>query len=191
MDTTEAQCLQASILCPLRQSLDVVGLRAEVTPLMISKRLRDVTKICVLAAALSLGSALCGCWRSSSAPDSQRRVATLQEQKLCSDGADKSFSPEQNAVRDTYTSHLDPVSQTCYVETTTVLMVSSQPYTSSYSHTIYDAFERRVYGDFQLFSDRDKPDRCLIEPRDREKITCNSQEEFDKLALHYFGTTPD
>lgn len=133
-----------------------------------------------------------GCDRSTpQAPPQVPPAASLAEQKLCAEGAEKSFTIDKKAIRDTYTNHYDPVSKTCYVEVTVTTVISLQPYRYVYSNTIYDAFENRVYGDFGSESGQGEPDSCNIEPRDQPKVVCKSQEEFDQLALRYFGTTPD
>ncbi len=125
------------------------------------------------------------------APPQAAPTASLAEQKLCAEGAEKSFTVDKKAIRDTYTNHYDPVSKTCYVEVTVTTVISLQPYRYVYSNTIYDAFENRVYGDFGSESGQGEPDSRSIEPREQPKVVCKSQEEFDQLALRYFGTTAD
>lgn len=126
------------------------------------------------------------------APSTEEPTAKLADQKLCAEGAEKSFAQEQMGTsRNTYTNHYDPVARVCYVETTTVFIISSAPFRSSFSHVVYDAFEGRVYGNFDSTSDREEPSMCDITPRNQPEIKCESREEFDRLALKYFGTTAD
>ena len=135
--------------------------------------------------------ALASCAKSNYIEPHQREAATLAEEKMCAEGATKSFTHDTNAFRDTYTNHYDPASRTCYVESTTASIISTAPYRYTYSHTVYDAFEGRVYGEYDSLSDKEEPDSCKIEPRNQQEIICKSREEFDQLALRYFGTTSD
>jgi hypothetical protein len=152
---------------------------------------RFITPISATAFLLVVISAV-GCDKPTpQAPPQVAPTASLADQKLCAEGAEKSFTAEKKAFRYYYTNHLDPLSKTCYVETTETTLITPLPYRYEYGHTIYDAFEGRVYGEFLSDSARGTPDDCSIEPRDQPKVACKTQEEFDQLALRYFGTTPD
>jgi hypothetical protein len=136
-----------------------------------------------------------GCTRSAAPLESpHEQQATLSQQKMCADQADKSFNESSFAAQspgglgNTYTNHYDPSANVCYIEVTQRYMSGEN---LLYGLLVYDAFEGRVYGEFTSFSKDSKPMECSIKPRDRDEIVCASQEEFDKLALHYFGTTPD
>lgn len=121
-------------------------------------------------------------------------TATLSEQKMCAEQADKSFkdsslSNDKSSLGNTYTNHYDAGAKVCYMETTSRHFVNNK---FEYGHAIYDAFEGRVYGSFISMSD--KPEdlmECYVIPRGQSKILCHSSDEFDSLALRYFGTTQD
>lgn len=125
-----------------------------------------------------------------------QQVATLSQQRMCSERAEKMFmdsyfSGKQN--ENSYTNHYDARAGVCYVEFTTR---SPSANALLYSHQIEDAFEGRVYGTFISVSDYVKPSAnevrtCSIKPRTQQETICKSKEEFDSLALKYFGTTPD
>jgi hypothetical protein len=142
---------------------------------------------------------LSACAKPHGQTDTIQSNPTLSQQKTCSDQAEKSFkdssfSDDKSSLGNTFTDHYDPGVSVCYVEVTTRHMLPGNKF--QYTHLIYDAFEGRVYGDFDSFSEdifsKDaKPDSCKIKPRDHDEILCKSSEEFDKLALQYFGTTPD
>ena len=121
-------------------------------------------------------------------------VATLSEQKMCAEQAEKSFtnsglSEEKDGGGNTYTDHYDGAARVCYIETTTRHFTNNK---FQYGHVIYDAFEGRVYGSF--ISASNKPEdllECYVIPRGQSKMLCQSTDEFDNFALKYFGTTPD
>ena len=120
-------------------------------------------------------------------------VATLSQQKMCSDQADKSFNnsgyaeKSNGSLGNTYTNHFDAAANVCYIEVTTRSMSGKE---FLYGHLIYDAFEGRVYGSFTSIGNK-PPVECLLKPRDQNEIRCNSQDEFDTFASKHFGTTAD
>lgn len=124
-----------------------------------------------------------------SSPTTTAMVATLQQQKLCADQADKSFKESGfSDGQSTFTNHFDPAAGLCYIEVTTRRSFGQK---LGYSLLIYDAFEGRVYGDFSSLSLDPKPIECSLKPRDLPEVACTSSEEFNDFALKHFGTTPD
>jgi len=126
--------------------------------------------------------------------DQESTTATLSQQKMCSDQAEKSFNQtgyseaSKGSLGNTYTNHFDAAANICYIEITTRSMSGNE---SLYGHVIYDAFEWRAYGSFSKTTRNPKPFECVLKPRDQAEIQCNSQDEFDAFALKYFGTTAD
>jgi hypothetical protein len=123
-----------------------------------------------------------------------QQPATLSQQKMCSEQAEKSFkdsnfSNDKSSMGNTYTNHFDAVASICYVEVTTRHMGSGNNF--QYYNLIFDAFEGRVYGSFMSFSHDVRPQECSIKPRGQPEIICKSGDEFNDLALKYFGTVPD
>jgi|SRR5580704_14595279 hypothetical protein len=119
----------------------------------------------------------------------QGTFPTLEEQKTCADQADKSF--EESRFSDghsAFTDHYDPKVRVCYIEIATRRQLTKN---QEYDLLIYDAFERRVYGQFASTSASPKPAECRVRPRGQAEITCGSESKFDDLALRYFGTTAD
>jgi hypothetical protein len=140
---------------------------------------------------------LSGCAKAPSPVESHEptpAVATLAQQKMCSDQADKSFNnssfseKSKGSLGNTYTNHFDAAANVCYIEVTTRSMSGND---FLYGHLIYDAFEGRVYGSFAKITHNPKPLECVLTPRDHTEIHCDSQEEFDTFALKHFGTTAD
>lgn len=116
--------------------------------------------------------------------------ATLAEQKMCSDQAKKYFDQyygqadrkAAGVFRSGQTNHYDPASRTCYLE------VEAQSDSINFK-TIENAFGGQEYGFFRHADNSTK--ECRIHPPNQAQITCQSEDEFDNLALQYFGTTPD
>lgn len=118
---------------------------------------------------------------------------TLAEQKACSDEAEKSFKnsfskDEKSNLANAYTSHYEPASHTCFIEITAWHALSGTSF--QYSRFIYDA-QGNLYGKFTSESKALPPDECSIKPRGHFEIICKSGDEFDRLALLYFGTLPE
>jgi hypothetical protein len=120
---------------------------------------------------------------------------TLSEQKMCADQALKTFKDTQpseqltRTIRYSFTDHYDPKERVCYLETRAVLAIDYKSYTNS--ELISDAFEGRVYGSLMTVSNPDHVEECSVKPKGQTEIKCSSNDDFDKLALQYFGTTPD
>jgi hypothetical protein len=157
---------------------------------------RKATAKIALAAAIL--SACIGCNEKvtpvavSSQP--QTPQATLTEQKMCSDQAAKGFkefdatATPKGSLPATYTSHYDAAEKICYMEATTRQMSGGS---FLYGHEIWDAFENRGYGSFMSMSKPQNIMECSIKPRGQVEIICKSSDEFNDLALKYFGTTAD
>jgi hypothetical protein len=120
-----------------------------------------------------------------SGPSSQ--PADLSQQKICSDQDLKAFKDTAN-VRG-FTNHYDVTSKICYMETTSSDF--EKPGGGTYGNVILDAFEGRVYGSYAAAVVPEKVLECYIEPRGQARINCASHDEFNDLALKYFGTTHD
>jgi hypothetical protein len=132
---------------------------------------------------------ICGCrdtriW-DPPAPDSH---PTLAEQKMCLDQAEKAFKTWPDQEHLTMTNHYDPVQKVCYMETTSRFHTGK---VFDYGHQIVDAFEGRGYASFISATPPDTIVECYLQPRGKTKIPCHSSDEFDALALKYFGTTQD
>lgn len=153
----------------------------------------------IVVTALAVISAGCG-QQSASGPVSESptagkpATATLSEQKMCSEQANKSFREsdlysDKTAIGNSYTNHYDVAAKICFIETSSRHFAKNN---FQYGHVIYDAFEGRVYGSF--YSASSKPEvvvECYVVPVGQSKIQCHSSDEFDALALQYFGTTQD
>jgi len=131
--------------------------------------------------------------------------ATPSQQKTCSEQAEKfvrykraEYGDDAPAVE--YTSHYDARVGKCYVEST-FYFVEGKTYPSGHrygsSRDINDAsFEGSggpIYGFFGFPSTdgaRWSGPSCTIHPPGRPEIICRTEEEFNDLALKYFGTTP-
>jgi len=114
--------------------------------------------------------------------DTQGR-ATLSQQKTCSEQSEHFFNNWKGSgnTLETYTDHLDSATGICYMEISYTNSVMS-------GFFIMDVFENRIYGSFS-FINATRQSSGFIEPPGQPKIECKSLEEFDELALKYFGTT--
>ena len=92
-------------------------------------------------------------------------TATLSEQKMCSEQANKSFREsdlysDKTAIGNSYTNHYDVAAKICFIETSSRHFAKNN---FQYGHVIYDAFEGRVYGSF--YSASSKPEvvvECML-----------------------------
>jgi hypothetical protein len=117
------------------------------------------------------------------------RGPTLSDQRVCSDQASK--YAEKNAEYSSYTSHYDSVARVCYIEGSRTSFEEGKRHRYS---TIHDAFGGQEYGQFLIVSaegEKKDPSMCSIHPRGKAVMSCNTEEDFDRLALQYFGTTAD
>jgi hypothetical protein len=93
----------------------------------------------------------------------------------------------------TFTNHYAVAAKACYIE----INASSVDHDDSFSRysQIFDAFEGREYGTFLFKKTRANGQdviTCRIRPPGQSQIEwCKSEDEFDTLALKYFGTTGD
>jgi hypothetical protein len=156
----------------------IAGLDAGEYPLLADTFARAVCIAFVFASMLAL----------SSAAFAQPRTATLDQQQMCSEQADRRFSAigiPSGALGWDYINHYDAKTNICYMMTDVMFRAKDGTYTTDYN--ISDAFERRSYG----FADYTLPDKegdivCLVEPVG-ETIPCHSGSEFKRLAEKYFG----
>jgi len=123
--------------------------------------------------------------------DAQGR-ATLSQQKSCSEQSKQNFNNWKKEVTgntlESYTNHYDPTTGICYLEISFMRATDSLVRQTFF---IQDAFESRSYGYFTINIVNDISYASgFIEPPDQPKIKCKSYEQFNELALKYFGTTP-
>lgn len=117
-------------------------------------------------------------------------VATLQQQNMCSEQAEKFF--KKYGLGDDYTNHLDATSGVCYIEITTHRKGASANNFFYKDRDILDAFEGRKYASFMsVIGQPSVAWDCHLNPHGQPQINCTSLQEFDDLALRYFGTAPD
>jgi hypothetical protein len=112
----------------------------------------------------------------------------MSEQKTCLDQAERAFKTWPDQQHLTMTNHYDPVEKVCYMEVTTRMTTGK---VMDYGHQIVDAFEGRGYASFVSWGPPDTIVECYVQPRGQAKIECHSSDEFNALALKYFGTTQD
>jgi hypothetical protein len=159
-----------------------------------SRRPRLLRKLCATVALTGfLVTASCEEPPTAPARDataaSQGTSPTLEEQKTCADQADKSFKESRfSDGHSTFADHYDPKVRACYIEIATRRQLAKN---QEYDLLIYDAFERRVYGQFASTSANPKAVQCSVKPRGQAEVTCGSDSEFNDLALRYFGTAAD
>lgn len=127
------------------------------------------------------------------APDdpSQPRLATLAQQKMCAEQAEKQFnstSASQGSAN--FTSHYDARANVCYI----MVHDAGVSYGNrTVSDVVYDAFEGRVYANYIFINSQKKydwevaPAECDVKPRGQAEITCKSSDEFEELIDKYFG----
>jgi hypothetical protein len=126
------------------------------------------------------------------AGEPQRRLATLTQQKMCDERAEKEFhkfNPKASSSDD-YTSHYDAKVNVCYMM---VHIVLTDQNGISVSDTVTDAFEGRGYASYIWINTQGKkywevaPTECTVKPRGQANIICKSSEEFESLVDKYFG----
>ncbi len=128
---------------------------------------------------------------------SQPRVATLEQQKMCSEQAEKQFNASEQSAKkfgasgvSDYTSHYDARANVCYMR---IYANSASKNVVSFVETVFDAFEGRGYASYIWVNAGKKqywevaPKTCLVHPRGQPEIKCKSSDEFDALVEKYFG----
>jgi len=122
---------------------------------------------------------------------SQPRWATLEQQRMCSEQAEKQFRARGFTDKSSeYTSHYDARANVCFVMVHTV---SATGTSVSDTELVFDAFERRGYASYVWVNAGKKkywevaPMTCVVYPRGQPEITCKSSDEFDALVDKYFG----
>lgn len=129
------------------------------------------------------------------------RRASLEQQKICADQAQKFFRdlvaprPSKTPIdplRASYVDHYDAAANICYVAIVRYDPVGHQK-GMTYSTTVFDAFEGTGYASYIQFSDNIeagievKPPLCSVEPRGQSRIICKTEGEFDGLLEKHFG----
>ncbi|MGD0825511.1 MAG: hypothetical protein ABR908_13060 [Terriglobales bacterium] len=119
---------------------------------------------------------------------SQPRLATLPQQKLCAEQADKQFNiygtPRSGDTANDFVSHYDARANVCYMMIHRAGMTYGKV---SVEDIVFDAFENHDYATYWRSSSDAAPSRCEVKPRGRPEIKCKSSEEFDSLVERYFG----
>jgi|SRR5579862_1677852 len=128
-----------------------------------------------------------------------QKNANLDEQKKCDAQANKVYHQsreldghhtEDSTGMNYYTSHFDPSLNSCYVWIRWAKMDKDG---FAFANTVEDAFEGRVYASFMWMNLNGKkawevkPIECWVKPRKQEKISCESEDDFDKLVEKNFG----
>jgi Trypsin-like peptidase domain len=122
--------------------------------------------------------------------------ATLEQQKMCTEQAERVFHkrfPDGRFLGGyvSYTSHYNTARGVCFVEMSTSRLAGAWV---PFSKSIDDAFGGKSFGFFQTvkLSGEDKPRQadCFVYPPGQEYTVCKSEQEFDALALKYFGVSP-
>jgi hypothetical protein len=138
----------------------------------------------------------------TSAPSaSETRHASLAEQKACSEQVERMSLEHPLLYPGGYTSHFDTASGICYMARRSLRYPPEPKPRIPWIYVIYisDAFEDRMVGTFNeaiLYPETDQQvvrrsiALCHINPPGQPEITCKSEEEFNSLALKYFGITP-
>ena len=161
----------------------------------------------LLVSAATVSFAIGGCSTTKLAPPASpeptEATATLPEQKMCAEQAKASFDEFEKAptrglkivtFSTSYTNHFDVKTTTCYVEIFDSFSIDGGQ-TMTTSKTVSDAFEGREYASYMWSSDKVKkywevkPSICSVKPHGRSEITCQSDDEFDRLVLKHFGTS--
>jgi hypothetical protein len=125
---------------------------------------------------------------------SQPRLATLSQQKMCAEQADKQFNiygaPETGDTATDYVSHYDARANVCYM----MIHHGGMSFGNArVSYVVFDAFENRDFANYIWINSGKKnawevaPAECDVKPRGQQEITCKSSEEFDSLVEKYFG----
>lgn len=122
------------------------------------------------------------------------RPASLAEQKLCSEQAEKVFKKwaSRDSLASSFQSRYDPSQSICYVE-----MDEGEPLPRGLSFVIVDAFGNTTYGNYEdswrksedSGPNEEKPLVCWVKPPgpgSESKILCGSVHEFNDLVVKFF-----
>ncbi|MGO8720967.1 MAG: hypothetical protein ACLQMO_17395 [Acidobacteriaceae bacterium] len=160
---------------------------------MVDARLKIAS---ALAVCLSAAAVVSPAWAQGP------RRASLEQQKICADQAQKFFrdlvapKPSRTPIdplRASYVDHYDAAANICYVAIVRYDPFGGHPKGITYSTTVFDAFEGTNYAAYIQLSDNVragidiKPPYCLVEPRGQSEIICKSEGEFDGLLEKHFG----
>jgi hypothetical protein len=138
------------------------------------------------------------------------REDTSSQQKSCDEQSEKFARYQRQSykvpLKSGHTDHYDAKAIKCYVETAIIfgngkedVVDSAGNHFSGQFYEIHDAFKEGsggpTYGEFFFHQDRVSVPggECNIYPvsdLNEPDIRCRSEEEFNDLALKYFGTTP-
>jgi len=127
------------------------------------------------------------------APKEIHADATPSQQKKCDEQSEKFIRYERQSYkvplfRSGYTDHYDAEANKCFVEVAALFVGIRRSY--SISDAFFECAGGPSYGLFVVNINTSAGDECYICPSSDRKILCRSKEEFDDLALKYFGTTP-
>jgi hypothetical protein len=119
---------------------------------------------------------------------SQPRLATLSQQKMCADQADKQFNiygtPQSGDTATQFVSHYDARANVCYMW---IHRAGTNYGKIRVSDIVFDAFENHDYATYLGSPSDVAPSSCDVKPRGQPEITCKSSDEFDALVEKYFG----
>jgi S1-C subfamily serine protease len=109
----------------------------------------------------------------------------------------KAYSHVTYPFKSGYTNHYDAEKSRCYVEVVLDYGAGKNPLSTMPSAwlegRLYFIYDASVEGDgspeYGKFHQEEDGESCGIQPSGRAKINCRSEEEFNELALKYFGIT--
>jgi hypothetical protein len=121
------------------------------------------------------------------------RLATLAQQKMCAEQSRKFFLDPDMEHKDWtgYTSHYEAKLNVCYVMIRVDAYLDKQhsPEFHSIAFMVFDAFEgvQRAWMQRNAIGPKREPYECQVKPLGQKQIDCKTEEEFDVLAMKYFG----
>jgi hypothetical protein len=113
------------------------------------------------------------------------RQATLAQQKMCADQAQKKFS-ESYVGWTEHTSHYNPRANVCYMW----LSKTTIGEYGTFDDVVIDAFENSTYAHAFQQTPSEKLSECWVTAPDDSKVQCHSLAEFSQLVKKYFGIKP-
>jgi hypothetical protein len=130
----------------------------------------------------------------------QSQPANMEQQKMCAEQSERAFRgrfPDGRyaGAHVNYTSHYNTERGVCFVQmNTSRLSPDPKILTRLFNKSIDDAFGGRSYGFFQTITLKGESGplqgACFIYLPGQDAIVCKSEQEFDALALKFFGTSP-